>query len=695
MNKRLISIINELVELNKSISISDLAKKYQVSERTIRNDLNLIQEILAKNNLSALAFGANGYVNREKDFPCIKEHLSSTDFYQYKLSKEERKILAASILISSTEYITLSTIADQLFVSRATVINDLDGVKKYLSKGNLTVLSHPNKGLRVEGQESDKREFLIQILDLNMDQFYKSDRDLLPGIQAGDNVTIQKILIEQEQLHQYHLTDESFHNIRRYLRVMIQRNFQGEFIEPQKHELNNKYRMAQDILRYITQYCNNASSEDEVIYFSKILDRCQYLKQISTNQDAIKTQLLTRQYIEAVSEELEINLNSDYDFYENLYNHLESIFTKKNVIFPQNTVFEEVIQNNPDVLRAAKKHLNIFEKYINRKIEEIEMEYIAIHICAALERRKNKEIAFHVVLACNGGIGTSQLLLARLKKHFNFHIVDIISAHEVKNIDREQVDLVISTIPLKDCQVEHIKVSPLLSDEDYIRVGSKIDALRNNRRLPLRIQEKELSARGLLRKIKPIVTRLGGTQTEELMDQIKSVVQAYFNESSVKTNDIFSPYLHQLLSSEYIELDVECSDWREAVQKSAQILLKRGYIEERYITAMISNIEKNGPYVVLTKGFAMPHEGLDCGALKVGMGMIRLRQPVCFGDAEFDPVEFVCCLSAVDHKSHLKAFFHLVNMLKDEMFLVELRAAKTKSDCVAVIEKFEYGLDNL
>lgn len=49
----------------------------------------------------------------------------------------------------------------------------------------------------------------------------------------------------------------------------------------------------------------------------------------------------------------------------------------------------------------------------------------------------------------------------------------------------------------------------------------------------------------------------------------------------------------------------------------------------------------------------MPHEGLEAGSIKVGMNLIRLKNPVPFGEEEFDPVEFVCCLSAVDHK-HLK-----------------------------------------
>lgn len=74
-----------------------------------------------------------------------------------------------------------------------------------------------------------------------------------------------------------------------------------------------------------------------------------------------------------------------------------------------------------------------------------------------------------------------------------------------QNVDPKKVDVIISTVPLPHCQVDYITVSPLLNDEDYIRVGNKIDALRNSRHLPSRIGETELSAKGLLDQLSPLI----------------------------------------------------------------------------------------------------------------------------------------------------------------------------------------------
>ena len=687
MNKRVLEIIHSLLDGNQDVTIKELADSHGVSQRTIRNDINAINEILQENKLLEISLEAGGKVVRGADFGNINYFLTEQDLYAYKLSKDERILVASTLLINSANYITLSTIAENLFVSRATIINDLDAIKSYIKKFNLEVTSHPNKGLRVDGKESDKRLFLLQVA-------YKKDENSMISryisLQAGNKITIQKVLSEQEKLHEYYLTDDSFEYLVTYLGIMVNRNGMGEYLEETTMANNDKYIMALDILRYIAQYCHLKTSEDEIQYLSELLLKAHYIKKRHQDDQIIKIQLITRQFIDRISYDLGINLADDYDFFENLSNHLESILKPEAPIYPQSEMIDELLSQNGEVVDAVKTNLAIIEQYAIRKLSPIETDYIAVHICAALERKKNKEVAFHVILACHAGIGTSQLLIEKLKKHFNFQIVDIVSAHEASGVEASKADLIISTIPIDNAKIDVVTVSPLLNDEDYLRVGNKIDSLRNSRHLPSRIGDLPATPRGLLDNIAPIIKALAPDKYDPIFHEIKKVVREYFRQPMENTQDIFSPYLHHLLPSSHIQLDVECDDWQEAIRLAAKPLLDAGYIEERYIQAMIANIDENGPYVVLSPGFALPHEGLDRGSVKVGMNLIRLKHPVPFGADEFDPVEFVCCLSAIDHKTHLKAFFNLVNMLVDEKFKEELRSARTPGEAALAIEKYEY-----
>lgn len=143
---------------------------------------------------------------------------------------------------------------------------------------------------------------------------------------------------------------------------------------------------------------------------------------------------------------------------------------------------DEVIQRYPKVQEAVKRNVYVLEEYIGRKLSEEEIAYIVIHVCAAIERNNNEATRYSVILVCNGGIGTSQLLLARLEKFFHLDVLDIIPAHDIKNVDMSNVDVIISTISLDQENVEYIQVDPLLNDEDCIRVGENFRKLSRETR---------------------------------------------------------------------------------------------------------------------------------------------------------------------------------------------------------------------
>lgn len=701
MNKRIVSMIRKLSNTEQEISLTELAEEFQISQRTVRNDLNAINDLLTEQTLANIRLGKGGKILRQKDFPEILKSLDEKDFYDYKLSKEERKKIASVLLVTVSGYITLSEIAEHMAVSRATVINDLDEIKIYIHKGNLEVQSHPNKGLSVKGSESDRRVFLLGLVNYNPDAAREDIVQKQIAVNEEQNALIGKILSEQEHVHECFLSDSSFQKIQIYLEIMAKRLEQGCMIEPRRKKDNSKYAMAEDILKYVSQYCSVKINEDEVQFLSELLTFGRYMKQKHADPDSVKIQMITRGFIEKISDTLGTVLTQDYDFFENLSKHLESTITAGNMINEKNPVIENVVEENPEIYKAVKANLSMLEDYAGRALTDAETGYIVVHVCAAVERKKNQEISFRVIVACHAGIGTSRLLLERLKKHFNFRIVDIVSSHEAGNLKEDQADLVISTVPLKSCAIEMVVVSPLLKDEDYIEIGNKLERLQIKKLKKKELQTEKLEGETvastteiprtpemLLQGIGDLLYERVPEEAEELIQEIQKKLAVFFQTDKV-TEEGYTLALGQLLTETHIRLDVECKDWRQAVQASAETLLHKGYIKDSYIDAMIHNIEENGPYIVLTKGFAVPHEGIDKGVYKTGMSLIRLKDPVNFDAEENDPVEFVCCMCATDHKTHLRAFFNLVNMLKTPGFLKSLQETTTLEETAEVIRHYE------
>lgn len=188
----------------------------------------------------------------------------------------------------------------------------------------------------------------------------------------------------------------------------------------------------------------------------------------------------------------------------------------------------------------------------------------------------------------------------------------------------------------------------------------------------------------MLTIISTIIERYSVSKAEIVMPEIEKELTQYFGKTS--------PRLQELLSADHIRVDIVCRDWKDAIWKSAEILLNKKYIDEKYIYAMINNIEKNGPYIVIAPGFALPHESIDKGTFKVGMSLIRLAEGVNFGAEELDPVKFVCCLSAIDSITHLKAFFNLINLLTLKEFRDDLSIAGSATEIFDIIKRYENNI---
>lgn len=63
VKKRTVSIIHELIGNKELMTLSELAEKFEVSQRTIRNDLKLINELLKEMDLGKIRLVGGTYRN--------------------------------------------------------------------------------------------------------------------------------------------------------------------------------------------------------------------------------------------------------------------------------------------------------------------------------------------------------------------------------------------------------------------------------------------------------------------------------------------------------------------------------------------------------------------------------------------------------------------------------------------------------
>ncbi|GGN64055.1 MULTISPECIES: PTS sugar transporter subunit IIA [Oceanobacillus] len=129
------------------------------------------------------------------------------------------------------------------------------------------------------------------------------------------------------------------------------------------------------------------------------------------------------------------------------------------------------------------------------------------------------------------------------------------------------------------------------------------------------------------------------------------------------------------------------SSWEESIKKAAQPLLNEGLITSQYIQDMIDNIHKNGPYIVIVPGIAMPHAQNNGAVKKTGVSMLKLKNPVLY--PEDKEVSILIVLAAEDSDGHLELISNLSSMLIDDDIMESFKKAETEKEIIELIQRAE------
>jgi len=146
--------------------------------------------------------------------------------------------------------------------------------------------------------------------------------------------------------------------------------------------------------------------------------------------------------------------------------------------------------------------------------------------------------------------------------------------------------------------------------------------------------------------------------------------------------------LNDWLTSDRIQIRTDITDWRQAVEVSAEPLLKDGTITPDYLTAIFAQREKLGPYFVLAPGIAMPHARPEEGAKGLGLSLLTLPHGVKFNSEDNDPVYTVVMLSAPDKHSHIELISELAELFYSDEDMQKIHQATDIKTIQDVIAKF-------
>lgn len=670
MRKRSTEILEKLILSNsKSMEVKKLITTYRISLKTLRTDVNEINDFLLEAKMSPTKLNEKEkLILLEKDIMKIQDRFNHMDTYSYKMSREERQIYIIAELLMSQDYITMQNLAKKLNVSRNTILNDFETVKDYCLAFNVNVLMKSSKGIKIECDQKDRNNLLMQIFhDLEDDYMEKSFFHQLIQRKLGMKIPLEMIKEDlREYMEQQHMlvSDRVFSYVSIYLFVILNRkiNKKRRTVEKltgdtasdnllnwfaDKYEVRINKNDVKDFGRYMKQHDFNISSEQKEINDVELYGIIVY-------------------FLQMVGEDIECSLQSDTVLIESLLEHIRTLKNWEDYDFEM-PLSDELPIPKEILEKTIEKNSIILERYLGYPLTKEMKESIMIHICAAFVRNLEYLNLLEVLIVCPGSMATGKYLEAQVKNYFDFRVAAVIPSRDVEEfLKSNKIDFVISTVNVRSESVPCVKVQAQLTMND-------INAIQNiafllGRKENKSENESRYVEQNFLDVMKTFLEKLDASKRDEFFDEVYSLMET-------KIQSTGKSILAQMLDPSKIMIKQEKITWEQGILQAADILEKKGCVGSDYGKKAVENVKEYGDYIIISKGIALAHAGKkEAHVYKDGLSLVMCPEGIEFTEGNI--VYLVFCFAVAEEKDYLKLFQEIIALGKTQKKMKDILQQK-------------------
>lgn len=670
MRKRSTEILEKLILSNsKSMEVKKLITTYRISLKTLRTDVNEINDFLLEAKMSPTKLNEKEkLILLEKDIMKIQARLNHMDTYSYKMSREERQIYIIAELLMSQDYITMQNLAKKLNVSRNTILNDFETVKDYCLAFNVNVLMKSSKGIKIECDQKDRNNLLMQIFhDLEDDYMEKSFFHQLIQRKLGMKIPLEMIKEDlREYMEQQHMlvSDRVFSYVSIYLFVILNRkiNKKRRTVEKltgdtasdnllnwfaDKYEVSINKNDVKDFGRYMKQHDFNISSEQKEINDVELYGIIVY-------------------FLQMVGEDIECSLQSDTVLIESLLEHIRTLKNWEDYDFEM-PLSDELPIPKEILEKTIEKNSIILERYLGYPLTKEMKESIMIHICAAFVRNLEYLNLLEVLIVCPGSMATGKYLEAQVKNYFDFRVAAVIPSRDVEEfLKSNKIDFVISTVNVRSESVPCVKVQAQLTMND-------INAIQNiafllGRKENKSENESRYVEQNFLDVMKTFLEKLDASKRDEFFDEVYALMET-------KIQSTGKSILAQMLDPSKIMIKQEKITWEQGILQAADILEKKGCVGSDYGKKAVENVKEYGDYIIISKGIALAHAGKkEAHVYKDGLSLVMCPEGIEFTEGNI--VYLVFCFAVAEEKDYLKLFQEIIALGKTQKKMKDILQQK-------------------
>lgn len=452
--------ILQLLRKNRAVSISNLADRLEVSDRTVRNDIRQLNQDLkncgvieGKQGIYSLTvFDELEFKKLSAAFENEKEMMSTPRGRMDYIFEE---------LIRAEEPVLTDELAYEMNVSRTTLIADLKKLRSELALYQIGLVGKTSKGMVIEGNEEDIRRY---ILDVNSSRLYR-DYPLDPEIRSAADSFYKEMNWDHTLIQSYE----------KYLILMLDRYLNGHEIQtlPQSFYNLTATKTFPAIDRFIDSIGEflfvDFPIEEKLFTMLPVagmrtptdLARLERIR-----LDPAMDELLER-ILREIQWELHLTLDGGEYAQEFKYHLMFMINRLRYHIKLDNPILEDVVVKYPLAYRMSKIAFRIICEEYSVLENEAEMGYLTAYFAVFLEKNHLlQEEPLRIAVVCGTGIVTSHLISMQLRKELDSSTrIDVFSREAVSSELLETYDVTLTTVSL-----------PFETDASVVRVTEIFDA---------------------------------------------------------------------------------------------------------------------------------------------------------------------------------------------------------------------------
>ncbi|MEN4906731.1 BglG family transcription antiterminator [Rahnella bonaserana] len=608
-NQRLAQLFDALQ--TETLPQDELAKRLSVSTRTVRADITALNEIIADFGATFVHSRGSGYQLRIDDqtlFSTLQQSTQRKPNPTPRTAAERVKTLLIRFLTSAFS-LKLEDLADEWFVSRGTLQNDMAEVREHLARYHLNIETKPRYGMKLFGAELAIRACLTDLL------FQLDAEEQANPLLKAESLEPEALIPLTRFMHQVltqssvQLTDEGEQYLILYCAVAIKRitggypltDFDAEDGDPAVKQVS--MRLAAELRNLVGKEI--PASEEAYLRVNIAARRVQQI--LPTDINADDDESLVDYILSYINSHYNYDLQGDRQLRADLLTHIKTMITRvKYQINIPNPLLNNIKQHYPMAYDVTLAAVSSWGKYTPYTLSENEIGFLVLHIGVGLERHYNIGYQRHpqVMFVCDTGNSTIRMIQAQINRKY-------------PQLEMKQV------VSLRDYeQLEHI-------DEDFIISNARITE-----------------------KNKPVVV-LSPFPTEYQMEQLGKLVLV----------DRTRPYmLEKFFDEKHFMIVNEPMTQAELFRHVCSQLEEEGYVDQAFYPSVVEREEIVS--TMLGEGIALPH---SLGLLAKKTVVITLLSPqgIAWGEGETAHVIFLLAISKADYEEAMAIYDLFVTFVRE------------------------------